>query len=235
MKITISVVLLLLSFQAIFSQNAKEKKLTCYTHLDTIIEPDYFTIEIAVAENVKYEKEGKKWKTVLVPLDTVMQSFIAELKRLGFKEPLQKKAIAEKKSRWYGDWTVFDNKPLFQAAYQFNITNRDSVKYLFKGISKENLASFLVTPNSYDITLARVKEKLFTKGLDSNKEYVQKIAENNNYKIISQSNDVLGYYAKETKFKTKHNVYSQPRDFVIDLSDIEMEYHTIYTYTLEDK
>lgn len=235
MKTIISVVLMLLGFQVIFSQHITEKKIYCHTSLDTIIKPDYFTVEIAIAENVKYEGKGRKMKTVLIPLDTVSKNFIAELNRLGFNVPPEKKAIAEKKSRRHGDWTLFENKQLFQATYQFIITNRDSVNYLFKAISKENLVTFLVTPNSYAITREKVKEKLFVKGLNSNKAYVQKIAENNNYKIISQTNDDLAFYTKETNFHTKHNVYSQPRDFVIDLGDIEIEYVTLFTYTFDDK
>ena len=60
MKTILTLVLMLLSFQAVFSQRYAEKRLTWFMQYDTIVTPDYFNIEIVVAKYAKYEGRGRK-------------------------------------------------------------------------------------------------------------------------------------------------------------------------------
>ena len=235
MKLMLTLVLMLLSFQAVFSQGKTEKTLTHRVAYDTMLRPDYFIIDIGVAEYVKYEGKGKKSKSVFVPLDTVSKNLISELNKLGFSGPFKKMSIAEKNSGRYGQRAQYWGGLLFQVTYQFNLANRDSINYLFKEINKENLMSLVVTPRFYDTTLERAKEKLFATALSSAKEYAQKIVDSNNIKIIKQSNIHLGFGPEVNNWTKRYNTYGGQKEFVIDLDDIEYELGATYTYTYEDK
>lgn len=234
MKTMSTLALMLLSLQAAFTQNKTEKTITYSLSFDTILKPDYFIIEMVVAEYVKYGK-GKKSTDTFVPLDTVSKDLITELSRLGFNGVLKERYITEKNSRVDGDRAYFNGRLMFQATHQLNISNRDSVNYLFKEISKENLVSFITTPKFYNATLARAKEKLFVRALDASKDYAQKVAEGNNIKIIKQSNINIGFGPDRDLYKSTYNSSGKLNEFHIDLSDVKCQLTTTYTYTYEDK
>lgn len=235
MKTMLILALMLLSLQAAFTQNKTEKTLTYSLSFDTILKPDYFIIEMVVAEYWKMEGKGKKSTPVLVPLDTVSKDLTSELNRLGFSGHPTEKSITEKNNRTDGERAYFYNRPLFQATHQLNLTNRDSINYLFKEITKDNLVSFIVTPKFYDATPEKAKEKLFVRALNAAKDYAQKVAESNNIKIIKQSNIHLGFGPDRDAYNSTYNSLGRLKEFNIDLSDVRYQLTTTYTYTYDDK
>jgi hypothetical protein len=235
MKTILTLVLMLLSFQAVFSQRYAENSLTWFIQYDTIVTPDYFNAEIIVAEYVKYEGRRRKMKAVLHPLDTLSKNLIAELNGLGFKGPF-KKSIAERAGSSSGEKVYFDGKVLFQAAFQFNLTSRDSIELLFKGLKKEYLVSMKVKPKYDENALERVKEKLFAKGLSAVKDYAQKVADSNNLKIINQSHDVFTTGLMPNDYDIEHNYFiGEKKGIVIDLNDNKYTFSAMYTYFYTDK
>ncbi len=234
MKTIPTLVLMLLGFQAVFSQRYAEKKLSWFMQYDTIVAPDYFNIEIVVAEYEQYEGRGRNRKAMLLSLDTLSKNLIAELNGLGFKGPF-KKSIAERAGSSIGEKVYFDGKVLFQAAFQFNLTSRDSIDLLFKGLKKEYLVSLKVQPKYDENALERVKEKLLAKGLSAAKDYAQKVADSNNFKIINQSLDIFTIGLLPNDSNIEYNYFGKKKGIVIDLNDNKYTFSATYTYFYDDK
>ena len=202
---------------------------------DTTLRPDYYSVKIGVSEYLNFEGEGKKRKANVIPLDTVMKNLQDELIRIGFHQTLTKSSIAEKTNRTNGERIYFYDRILFQVTFDFDISTKDSVEYLFKSLNKETLQSLYVSPKFKNSTLEAAKDLLISKGLEETKKYAQKIAAENKQQIIKQTNTYLGFYAKNQNNSADYNIYGQRKEFVINLDDVDYSLNITYAYLFEDK
>ena len=235
MKKILCLISFTLTFFASFSQTKPERTLTHTVTLDTAMKPDYFLVKIGVSEHLRYEGEGRKQKAILVPLDTVIENLQTELRRIGFNQKLTKSTITEKTNRTNGERMYFYEKILFQVSFDFEISSKDSVEYLFAKIDKERLQSLMVSPKFYSTTLDKAKENLIQSGIETIKNYAQKIADENKQRIIKQTNTYLSFSPKASNYTTNYNIYGGQKEFVVDLSNVDYVLTIMYTYSFEDK
>ncbi|OYU96913.1 MAG: hypothetical protein CFE21_01095 [Bacteroidetes bacterium B1(2017)] len=242
MKLTLSFLLVvLLSFGAnsqVFVLNSQiqvEKTLQNNLALDTILKPDYFLVKITVSEWVQWTTKGRKTSPTLMNLDTVDYLLKSNLKQLGFTQNLRKSAIAESfVNNGYGNYQkkYFGNQILFQVTYEFEISTKDSVNYLFKELPKENFTALIIQPKLTPTTLEKAKDALTNQGLIQISKNAKTIADTLNQKVIKQQSITINFVPKSESYNSINNY---GKDFTININDLEYVLAIYYAYILDNK
>lgn len=221
-----------------YSQIKTEKQLSNTQFLDTLIKPDYFLVKITVSEYVLTTKKGRKYKSELMDLDTVSYILKSNLEKIGFTQNLKKSSIAETLvSTGYGNTQkrYFNGQVLFEVSYEFMVSNKDSVNYLFKELPKERLTALKITPHILPSTIKQVKEDLTNKGIVLISNEVKNIADTLGKKIVKQSNLNINFAPKFQNMIQGSIYYGREKEFSIDISDLEYTLNIYYAYIIEDK
>lgn len=226
-------------FQATHAQNKTDKTLSNSIILDTTIQPDYYQVKVAVAEWVSWTRVSKK-KTIyeLQNLDSIERTLKSDLRRLGFTQNLKKCSIAESVyDRGYSvsQKRYHNNQILFEVTFEFTISNKDSVNYLFKELNKEHVTSLIVTPKLNQATIDKAREEMINKSIVSFSKVANHIADSVGQKIIKQSNLSITFYPKPPVYNAMNTVITKAKDFLIDINDLEYTISIYIMYTLDDK
>lgn len=219
-----------------YSQTEPEKTISQTLKFDTILQPDYYSVKIAVAEYVVYEGTGKKTRARLISLDSAVFKLQEELGRMRFTPHLRKSAIVEKSSRLDGRIVYFDDRVLFEVTLDFELGSRDSLEYLFANINKEMLRSFTATPRFYTSTLNSARDLLTSRSWEETKKLSEKIALENKQQIIKQTHTHLNFYTNPPlqNHSLQYNSYGQKKQFVVFLDNVEYSLNITCSYILED-
>jgi hypothetical protein len=232
MKLITALLCLLFFSVPAFAQDSPDHQMVYNLTLDSILTPDYYNVNITVAESVAYERVGKKnYKTYIVPVDTLSQRLLRHLSGLGFTGEMQKSTITEVDNN-DGYYQNRSDKKLFQVTYKFRIASKDSIDLLFHKLDKEVVSSMKISPALYDATIEKVRQELVVKGTALSEKYANDIAQKLNQKIIKSKYNIVFY---DGGLYGNYGDDSFNKKFVIDYRNINYKLSVSYTYTLAEK
>ncbi len=212
-----------------FSQDKNENVISNNFSFDTLIKPDYFEVRITTRESTYYIGKRRSYTYKKLDLDSSSKALKANLAKLGFSNELKKISIDEVLDS-YGRKEYYFGQILFQVSYEFIISSKDSVDYLFEKLPKENITSLITTPKIKESTLEKIKDTLTAKSLVKMKKIINTIADSTKNKIVNQKTIGLNFYPK---VKNQVTYSSLPKDFLIDTKDLEYSFNIYFSFSTE--
>lgn len=99
--------------------------------MDSVIEPDYYKMDVTLAEYKWWTGRGRKSKSTLVDLDSLEKKLDEILDSLKIETPVVKTGLSVNSNPYYAR-----NKHLLQATYGLQIKSREEVEALFKMLNE---------------------------------------------------------------------------------------------------
>ncbi|HEX7846707.1 MAG TPA: hypothetical protein VF476_12975 [Chitinophagaceae bacterium] len=230
MKPTILLLAVLSSSMHGIAQDSPEKTMIYNLTLDTLLKPDYYSVNITVSEYVQYQRLSKKEvRANIVSIDTLSKGLILHISNLGFTQNLHKSSITEIDQNDY--YARRSDKKLFQVTYSFRLYNKDSVDYLFSNIDKTIVSGMRISPGILDATVEKVKQFLIPRGMKTTDEYAAEIAKKMDQKIIKSKYNIVFYDGGVNR--NNYNDYN--KKFFIDFEDIQYKLTVSYSYSFAEK
>lgn len=213
-----------------FTQELQEKTMVYNLTMDTLLKPDYYSVNISISEYIQYQRLSKKdVRANVVSLDTLSKKLMGYLSALGIDQAISKSSITEADNE-NNNYSNRSDKKLFQTTYSFRLYQMDSIDYLFKNIDKTIVSGMRITPEVYDATVERAKQFLIPKGMKMADEYADEIAKKMYQKISKSKYNIMFY---DGGVNNNYNDFG--KKFLIDYKDIKYKLTISYTYTFAEK
>ena len=198
-------------------------------NLDSAITPDHFRAEISIGEYYYTAREGRKYNSTFVSLDSVTRLFMAALQQLGFRQTPELVTIKERMSESY------QRKKLLQATYNFRIASQDSISILYRGLVKNmpefSLTRIRIVPQVSEEREALIKKEMEARALARMKAEARVYADANHFTI-----DRIETYSINFRLENKDDPDSfqnQNTAYLIDYAPPVARLNTFYSFRMK--
>lgn len=204
-----------------FSRSTSQSNCDSLSHysqqisLDTAISPDYYEIEIKVAEIRQYTGKGKKRKSYTISIDSINQIIRTQLFKAGINVPINLIQISEVDTRY----PYYD---LFQGTFQLTLSSKNDIELVFNTLLetfKENFKGMVVNPNINAERLDLIKKEMEAKVFQIIKTGAEEFALKNNVEIVRNSQYIFGFHKKYITGELDSYGYVKTKAFNISFSN----------------